>query len=57
MPLSGATNAATSGSRAAPVFMNSLIQNGIELVKQGITTPEEILRVVLVEDIIGLKKE
>jgi type II secretory ATPase GspE/PulE/Tfp pilus assembly ATPase PilB-like protein len=28
----------------------SLIQNGIEKIEQGITTPEELLRVVLVED-------
>lgn len=31
---------------------NTLIQDGIQKVEQGVTTPEEILRVVLVEDIL-----
>jgi type IV pilus assembly protein PilB len=32
----------------------SLIQDGIEKIEQGITTPEELLRVVLVEDVINM---
>jgi len=35
----------------------SLIQNGIRIIEEGITTPDELLRVVLVEDIIQMKEE
>jgi type IV pilus assembly protein PilB len=33
--------------------MKSMTQSGIEKIKQGITTPEEVLRVVLVDDVAG----
>ncbi len=36
--------------------MTTLIQNGIEKIEQGVTSPDELLRVVMVEDIIGLKQ-
>jgi type IV pilus assembly protein PilB len=36
--------------------MKTLLQNGIEKIEQGITTPNELLRVVMVEDIISLKE-
>ena len=36
--------------------MKTLIQNGMEKIEQGITTPEELLRVVMVEDIVSLKE-
>ena len=36
--------------------MKTLIQNGIEKIRGGITTPEELLRVVMVEDIAALKQ-
>jgi type IV pilus assembly protein PilB len=35
--------------------MKTLIQNGIEKIEQGITSPEELLRVVMVEDLQGLR--
>jgi type II secretory ATPase GspE/PulE/Tfp pilus assembly ATPase PilB-like protein len=36
--------------------MKTMIQNGIEKIEQGITSPEELLRVVMVEDILGLRQ-
>lgn len=36
--------------------MTTLIQSGIEKIEQGITSPDELLRVVMVEDILGLKQ-
>jgi type IV pilus assembly protein PilB len=36
--------------------MTTMIQNGIEKIEQGITSPDELLRVVMVEDILGLKR-
>jgi type IV pilus assembly protein PilB len=36
--------------------MTTMIQNGIEKIEQGITSPDELLRVVMVEDILGLKQ-
>jgi type II secretory ATPase GspE/PulE/Tfp pilus assembly ATPase PilB-like protein len=36
--------------------MKTMIQNGVEKIEQGITSPEELLRVVMVEDILGLKQ-
>jgi type II secretory ATPase GspE/PulE/Tfp pilus assembly ATPase PilB-like protein len=38
------------------VGMKTLLQNGIEKIEQGITTPNELLRVVMVEDIVSLKE-
>ena len=35
----------------------SIIQDGISKIEQGVTTPEELLRVVLVEDIIQSKQD
>lgn len=35
----------------------SLVQDGISKIEQGITSPEELLRVVLVEDALHIKKE
>jgi type IV pilus assembly protein PilB len=35
--------------------MQSLIMNGMEKIQNGITTPEELLRVVLVEDAVELR--
>ncbi len=32
--------------------MKSMIRNGVEKIKQGITSPDEVLRVVFVEDIV-----
>jgi type IV pilus assembly protein PilB len=37
--------------------MKSLIQNGMEKIEQGLTTPDELLRVVMVEDIVSLKEQ
>ena len=31
-------------------------KNGVEKIEQGITSPEELLRVVMVEDILGLRQ-
>jgi len=36
--------------------MKTLIRNGMEKIEQGVTTPEELLRVVMVEDIVSLKE-
>jgi type II secretory ATPase GspE/PulE/Tfp pilus assembly ATPase PilB-like protein len=36
--------------------MKSMIQNGLEKIEQGITSPDELLRVVMVEDTVGLKQ-
>jgi type IV pilus assembly protein PilB len=36
--------------------MKTMIQNGLEKIEQGITSPDELLRVVMVEDILGLKQ-
>jgi type II secretory ATPase GspE/PulE/Tfp pilus assembly ATPase PilB-like protein len=36
--------------------MKTMIENGLEKIEQGITSPEELLRVVMVEDIAGLKQ-
>jgi type II secretory ATPase GspE/PulE/Tfp pilus assembly ATPase PilB-like protein len=36
--------------------MKTMIQNGVEKIEQGITSPEELLRVVMVEDILGLRQ-
>jgi Type II secretory pathway, ATPase PulE/Tfp pilus assembly pathway, ATPase PilB len=38
------------------IGMKTLIQNGIDKIEQGITTPEELLRVVMVEDIVKMKE-
>jgi len=36
--------------------MKTLIQNGFDKIEQGLTTPEELLRVVMVEDVISMKE-
>jgi type IV pilus assembly protein PilB len=36
--------------------MTTLIQSGMEKIEQGITSPDELLRVVMVEDILGLRQ-
>jgi type IV pilus assembly protein PilB len=36
--------------------MKTLIQNGVDKIEQGLTTPEELLRVVMVEDIVKMKE-
>jgi type IV pilus assembly protein PilB len=36
--------------------MITMIQNGIDKIEQGVTSPEELLRVVMVEDLRGLQK-
>jgi type II secretory ATPase GspE/PulE/Tfp pilus assembly ATPase PilB-like protein len=36
--------------------MKTMIQNGLKKIEQGITSPDELLRVVMVEDILGLKQ-
>ena len=36
--------------------MKTLLQNGIEKIERGLTTPEELLRVVMVEDIVSMNK-
>ena len=36
--------------------MKTLLQNGIEKIERGLTTPEELLRVVMVEDIVNMNK-
>jgi type IV pilus assembly protein PilB len=38
------------------IGMKTLIQNGIDKIDYGITTPEELLRVVMVEDIVKMKE-
>ncbi|HUI91687.1 MAG TPA: GspE/PulE family protein [Chitinivibrionales bacterium] len=38
------------------IGMKTMIQNGVEKIQQGITSPDELLRVVMVEDILGLKR-
>jgi type IV pilus assembly protein PilB len=38
------------------IGMKTLIQNGVDKIEQGITTPEELLRVVMVEDIVKMKE-
>jgi type II secretory ATPase GspE/PulE/Tfp pilus assembly ATPase PilB-like protein len=38
------------------IGMKTLIQNGVDKIAQGITTPEELLRVVMVEDIVKMKE-
>jgi type IV pilus assembly protein PilB len=34
--------------------MKTLLQNGIEKIERGLTTPDELLRVVMVEDIVNM---
>jgi len=36
--------------------MKTLIQNGIEKIERGFTTPEELLRVVMAEDMVSLQQ-
>ena len=36
--------------------MKTLLQNGIEKIERGLTTPDELLRVVMVEDIVNMNK-
>jgi type II secretory ATPase GspE/PulE/Tfp pilus assembly ATPase PilB-like protein len=36
--------------------MKTLLTNGIEKIEKGLTTPEELLRVVMVEDIVNMSK-
>jgi type II secretory ATPase GspE/PulE/Tfp pilus assembly ATPase PilB-like protein len=36
--------------------MKTLLQNGIEKIERGLTSPEELLRVVMVEDIVNMSK-
>jgi type IV pilus assembly protein PilB len=53
------TQNATDGALRAfyrSAGMKTMVQNGIEKIEQGITSPEELLRVVMVEDILGLKQ-
>jgi general secretion pathway protein E/type IV pilus assembly protein PilB len=38
------------------IGMKTLIRNGVDKIEQGITTPEELLRVVMVEDIVKMKE-
>jgi len=38
------------------IGMNTMIQNGLEKIRSGQTSPDELLRVVMVEDILGLKQ-
>ncbi len=38
------------------IGMKTLIQNGIDKIERGVTTPEELLRVVMVEDIVKMKE-
>ncbi|HMD67422.1 MAG TPA: GspE/PulE family protein, partial [Chitinivibrionales bacterium] len=43
-------------ARYRALGMKTMIQNGLEKIEQGITSPEELLRVVMVEDIAGLQQ-
>jgi type II secretory ATPase GspE/PulE/Tfp pilus assembly ATPase PilB-like protein len=36
--------------------MKTLLQNGIEKIERGLTTPDELLRVVMVEDLVNMNK-
>jgi type II secretory ATPase GspE/PulE/Tfp pilus assembly ATPase PilB-like protein len=36
--------------------MKTLLQNGIEKIDRGLTTPDELLRVVMVEDIVNMNR-
>ena len=36
--------------------MKTLLKNGIEKIEFGLTSPEELLRVVMVEDIVNMNK-
>ena len=53
-----ADNAAEAAIRAYyhTAGMKTMIQNGIEKIEQGVTSPEELLRVVMIEDMRGLQQ-
>jgi type IV pilus assembly protein PilB len=53
-----AENATESAIRAyyRSAGMITMIQNGIDKIERGVTSPEELLRVVMVEDLRGMQK-